>query len=68
MPWFPWAPILGLAALGAMIVADLADPAIGRMSLVANLAVMSLFAGYYAAFIKGRGRWRLTGPDGALSE
>jgi amino acid transporter len=68
MPWFPWAPILGLAALGAMIVADLADPAVGRMSLVANLAVMGLFAGYYAAFIKGRGRWRLTGPDGALSK
>jgi amino acid transporter len=68
MPWFPWPPVLALVALAAMIAAAIADPRVGRLSLVANLAVMGCFAAYYWVFTRRRGGWRLSGPDGALIE
>ncbi|MHB8529794.1 MAG: APC family permease, partial [Caulobacteraceae bacterium] len=67
MPWFPWPAILALVALAAMILADLADPDVGRISLAATLAIMVFFAAYYWFFTRPRGGWRLRGPGGELS-
>jgi amino acid transporter len=66
MPLFPLAPVSALAALAAVIVADLFDPEVGRPSLIANLAVMALSAGYYMLVLRRRGGWALRGEGGAL--
>ena len=66
MPLFPLAPAVSLAALAAVVVADLFDPQVGRPSLIANLAVMGLSAGYYLLVLRRRGDWALRGEGGAL--
>jgi amino acid transporter len=66
MPLFPLAPAVSLAALAAVVVADLFDPQVGRPSLIANLAVMALSAGYYLLVLRRRGDWALRGEGGAL--
>jgi amino acid transporter len=66
MPLFPLAPALALVALAAVIWADLADAETGRPSLLANLAVMALFAAYYALYLRRRGGWALRGADGEM--
>lgn len=63
MPLFPLAPILSLVALAAVAAADLADGDSGRPSLIANLAVMALFAAYYGLYLRRRGGWTLRGAD-----
>ena len=63
MPLFPLAPVLSLAALAAVAAADLADAQSGRPSLIANLAVMALFAAYYGLYLRRRGGWTLRGAD-----
>jgi amino acid transporter len=63
MPWFPLAPAGALAALAAVAWADLADPEVGRPSLLANIAVMALFAAYYFVYLRKRGGWALRGAD-----
>ena len=64
MPLFPLAPVAALVALAAVAAADLADAEIGRPSLLANLAVMALFAAYYGVYLRRRGGWTLRGADG----
>jgi len=66
MPLFPLAPALSLAALAAVIAADLFDPDVGRPSLIANAAVMAAAVAYYLLFLKRRGGWALRGEGGAL--
>jgi L-asparagine transporter-like permease len=66
MPLFPLAPVVSLVALAAVIAADLLDADVGRPSLIANLAVMALSAGYYFAVLRRRGDWALRGEGGAL--
>ncbi|HKT53823.1 MAG TPA: APC family permease [Caulobacteraceae bacterium] len=66
MPFFPLAPAVSLFALAAVAVADLMDPQTGRPSLIANLAVMALFAAYWAFYLRRRGGWALTGADGEV--
>jgi len=66
MPLFPLAPAVSLAACAAVIAADLFDAEVGRPSLVANLAVMALSAGYYVLVLRRRGDWALRGEGGAL--
>ena len=66
MPLFPLAPVISLAALAAVIAADLFDADVGRPSLIANLAVMALSAGYYFVVLRRRGDWALRGEGGAL--
>ncbi|WP_372786805.1 APC family permease [Phenylobacterium sp.] len=66
MPLFPLAPVISLAALAAVVAADLFDADIGRPSLIANLAVMALSAGYYGLVLRRRGDWALRGEGGAL--
>jgi amino acid transporter len=66
MPLFPLAPVLSLAALAAVVAADVFDPDVGRPSLIANLIVMALAAGYYLVVLRRRGGWALRGEGGAL--
>ncbi|HEV2364204.1 MAG TPA: APC family permease [Caulobacteraceae bacterium] len=66
MPLFPLGPILALAALVAIVWGDWLDPASGRPSLIANLAIMGGFALYYLVFLRGRRAFALRGPEGAL--
>ncbi|HEY5008628.1 MAG TPA: APC family permease [Caulobacteraceae bacterium] len=66
MPLFPLAPVVSLAALAAVVAADLFDAEIGRPSLIANLAVMALSAGYYWLVLRRRGDWALRGEGGVL--
>lgn len=66
MPLFPTAPVLALIALTAVALGDLADPKVGRPSLLANLAVMALFAAYYLIYLRRRGGWSLRGADGEV--
>ncbi|HEY3890001.1 MAG TPA: APC family permease [Caulobacteraceae bacterium] len=66
MPLFPLAPAISLAALAAVIAADLFDAEVGRPSLIANLAVMALSAGYYWLVLRRRSDWALRGEGGAL--
>ena len=64
MPLFPLAPVSALLALAAVAWADLADPALGRPSLLANLAVMAVFAAYYGLYLRRRRGWTLRGAEG----
>jgi len=64
MPLFPLAPAVALIALAAVVWADMADPEVGRPSLLANLAVMTLFGVYYGVYLRRRGGWALRGADG----
>ena len=64
MPLFPLAPVAALIALAGVAWADLADPVVGRPSLLANLAVMAAFAAYYVVYLRRRGGWALRGADG----
>ena len=64
MPLYPLWPALSLVGLAAVVVADLLDPVSGRPSLIANLAVMAISAGYYFFYLKRRGGWMLRGADG----
>ncbi len=64
MPLYPLWPALSLVALAGVAVADWMDPDVGRPSLIANLAVMALSAGYYLVYLRRRGGWALRGADG----
>jgi amino acid transporter len=64
MPLFPLAPAVALVALAGVAWADMADPEVGRPSLLANLAVMAVFTAYYFLYLRRRGGWVLRGADG----
>jgi len=61
MPLWPLGPILALVALFAVGVADLFDPD-ARKGLVASLATVVLFVGYYRLVLHGKGGWSHKGP------
>ena len=64
MPLFPAAPVVALVALTLVAAADLADPQVGRPSLIVNVAIMLAFAAYHHLYLKRRGGWALRGVGG----
>jgi amino acid transporter len=64
MPLFPLAPVFSLAALGAVVAANVMDPDGGRPSLIANGVVMALSAAWYWVYLRRRGGFTLRGADG----
>ncbi|HUO93929.1 MAG TPA: APC family permease [Rhizomicrobium sp.] len=62
MPFFPLVPLLGLAALGFVLVTSIFD-AKGRLSLVVNLGVVIAALVYYRLVLARRGTWVLRGPE-----
>ena len=66
MPLFPLPPIVALVALAGVVWGAWLDPEQGRISLVANVVIMGVFAGYYSFHLKRRRGWVLRGPDGDL--
>ena len=68
MPLFPWVPLVTLIALGGVIYADWIDPNEGRPGLLIAMATATAFALYYALAVRGRGRWRLRGPQDAVED
>ncbi len=63
MPLFPLAPVVVLAALAGVAVANWTDPDVGRPSLIAAAALLGLFAAYYGLMRRWkRLRWVLAGP------
>jgi amino acid transporter len=65
MPLYPLWPALSLVMLAGVAWAELLDPDEGRPSLIANVVVMALSAGYYWLYLRRRGGWALRGADGA---
>jgi amino acid transporter len=59
---FPLLPWLGLAALGALAVADLLDPD-GRKGLAVAVGVIGAAVLYYRLILRPRGEWRDRGPS-----
>src|SRR5262249_20339029 len=64
MPLFPLWPIVTLTGAAAVVWAAVLDPVNGQPSLIANVAVMLLFAAYWALYLRRRGGWTLRGADG----
>ena len=63
MPLFPWLPIATLIAIVGVLYADWLDPEEGRPGLFAALGVAIAFGAFYVAAVRGRARWRLSGPE-----
>ena len=61
MPLFPWLPLLALAGLVAVGVADLLD-AEGREGLMVSAAVAIAAVGYAKLVLSKSGRWAHRGP------
>ena len=61
MPFWPLGPILALIALAAVGVADLFDPD-ARNGLIASLATIVLFVGYYRLALHNKSAWGHRGP------
>jgi L-asparagine transporter-like permease len=57
MPFFPLAPMVGIAALVYILYANWIDLAVGRPSLIATVVMLAAAGLYYALL-----RWR-RGPD-----
>jgi L-asparagine transporter-like permease len=55
MPLFPLAPAFALVALVYVIWANWADPAVGRPSLIFNLALLLLATAYFLLLRRRRG-------------
>jgi amino acid transporter len=63
MPFYPLAPVLGLAALGYVLYANWLDPDVGRPSLIATVVIASLALAYCLLMRRRRGpAWAVTGP------
>ncbi len=63
MPFFPWPPILALAAFTYMIFTNVTDPESGLFSFLATAVVLILSVLYYWIILRRRGAWVLRGPD-----
>ena len=63
MPLFPVLPIATLIAIAGVLYADWLDPDEGRPGLFVALGVAIAFGLFYAVAVRGRARWRLSGPD-----
>jgi len=63
MPFYPLAPVLGLAALAYVLYANWIDPDVGRPSLIATIVMAALALAYCLAMRRRRGpAWAVTGP------
>ena len=63
MPLFPLAPVVAIVALLGVLAANWTDPDVGRPSLLATLAIMVAFAGYYLLRRRRGGfAWSLAAP------
>ena len=65
MPLYPLAPLLGLAALGGVIVVSWSDPREGRPGLVATALVIAVSLLVYGALRLTGSRWADRGPGRA---
>jgi len=63
MPFFPWPPILALAAFAYVIVSNITDPETGQASFIATAVLLAASALYYLLVLRRRGEWVLRGPD-----
>jgi len=63
MPLFPWLPIATLIAIVGVLYADWLDPDEGRPGLFVAAGVAVAFGVFYVLAVRGRERWRLSGPD-----
>jgi amino acid transporter len=61
MPLFPWVPLLALAGLLAVGIADLFDDD-GRKGLAVSAAVAALAVVYWRVALRRSGRWAHRGP------
>jgi L-asparagine transporter-like permease len=61
MPLFPWVPLLALAGLLAVGIADLFDED-GRKGLAVSAAVAALAVVYWRVALRQSGRWAHRGP------
>jgi amino acid transporter len=62
MRFFPWPPILGLAALAGVVWVDVLDPETGRAGLVAAAAIVAAGILYYRVVLRGSAAYGLRGP------
>lgn len=63
MPWFPLAPVIGLAALVYILWADWLDLSVGRPSLIATACMLVGASLYYLVLRRRRGPdWKMVGP------
>ena len=63
MPFYPLAPVLGLAALAYVLYANWLDPDVGRPSLIATVVIAGLALAYCLVMRRRRGpAWAITGP------
>jgi amino acid transporter len=63
MPWFPLAPLAALVVMVYVVWTSWLDPAMGRPSLFATLGIVIVSVCYYALVLRGRGVWKLRGPQ-----
>jgi amino acid transporter len=63
MPLFPLVPLIALAGLGYVLYAAWLDPGTGRLSLIANGALIVAALFYYRFVLVRRRAWVLRGPD-----
>jgi amino acid transporter len=63
MPFYPTAPLFGIAALGYILFANWLDPLVGRPSLIATAAMMAASVAYYFGVLRRRGAWVLSGLE-----
>lgn len=62
MPFFPWPPILALAAFAYVILSNVTDPETGQASFIATAVLLAVSATYYLLVLRRRGEWVLRGP------
>lgn len=63
MPFYPLPPVLALIAMLYILYADYLDEAVGRPSLLATLAMITISAIYYFAVLRRKGEWILRGSN-----
>ena len=63
MRFYPFWPVLGLAALGYVFYTSALDPQLGQPSLIANGAVVLLALVYYRFVLARKGGWVLRDAD-----
>jgi amino acid transporter len=66
-PLHPLMPLLGLAGSLWLLFEAWLDPASGRPSLIASLAVIALSLLWYVLVVRRRGAWTIRDPEDGLS-
>jgi amino acid transporter len=57
MPWYPFVPVVALAAMGYVVYANLLDEKTGQPSLLATVAMMAISALYYVLVLRRGEGW-----------